>query len=908
MGGQPTASSVPARQGDPTGSSVPIQQPSPEAPHGMVPLARQTPELPARSPGVVVGARQPQPPGLTGLDAIGVPVRPSLIGSGPSSQGGVRSIPSLQMQPQLPQIPSRPADLRPSPSPITNDLVRTPVTMEVHLPEKPTVIGPGPDGGSSMPQLSAVPPSGAVVSPDEMACLDAFDGLPSSDQARVFEDGHLGGYQFAQAVAHDLRNGFASSASRGVGWLLATFPSGSAELRDFCAAVRGVVGTHEAIAPSGAPFATAVKGGYNGLTTGFTKTTDAPLAVHTAGVDDTTVPNPFVSDRWTFVEPADCFRRATSAMTPAVLAEALSRSSLGRDPYIAAALPALRAGSAEVRAQIVDLVVNGIYSKVISAQTEHEFCVQAAAMGYDGGAAYLGLPNLMSPRHGAPGKAATHPLQSGTATFKGAGAPSSRSGRGFAPSGAPFATAVKGGTLPFLATPSALQVFKHPSDDTLAPPVGYREDAATAVACLDDLARRRILYPDVDHLVRAILSSGLFPSGQTDRRILGTESPESASPFEGLVLLRSAAEQAVARRNVVVTQRSVADEMNRLTDFIYRYLRAGLASRNASIRDAYTRIVLDTCRWLRGIGQTARPAGAPLVASGPVLNDTDARAIFASLSPGAQIAVLRGLAFRGDAYASSLANALAQGRVEVDGFPITTLLFAHVDRAYPARNDPRRILFAYSTGLAARSEGILVTPAGDPPPATPATTTPTPPIAPAEFLAAAGINADQWSQILARSPETAAQMWTEYQRRPSTFAQVSQLILQAADAVLRGLHQSATDQLAAQQAQYAHQQAMATAAVQQAQANANAAQQLLGLTAAQPTQQTVTAPIVTQPAPTTAQAPSEPMSTGTKVAIGGAAVAALGGLAYVATRPKRKSNSKQGRKQRRHKRSGRRAA
>lgn len=749
MGGQPTASSVPARQGDPTGSSVPIQQPSPEAPHGMVPLARQTPELPARSPGVVVGARQPQPPGLTGLDAIGVPVRPSLIGSGPSSQGGVRSIPSLQMQPQLPQIPSRPADLRPSPSPITNDLVRTPVTMEVHLPEKPTVIGPGPDGGSSMPQLSAVPPSGAVVSPDEMACLDAFDGLPSSDQARVFEDGHLGGYQFAQAVAHDLRNGFASSASKGVGWLLATFPSGSAELRDFCAAVRGVVGTHEAIAPSG-----------------------------------------------------------------------------------------------------------------------------AASRG-------------------------------------------DRSGRGFAPSGAPFATAVKGGTLPFLATPSALQVFKHPSDDTLAPPVGYREDAATAVACLDDLARRRILYPDVDHLVRAILASGLFPSGQTDRRILGTESPESASPFEGLVLLRSAAEQAVARRNVVVTQRSVADEMNRLTDFIYRYLRAGLASRNASIRDAYTRIVLDVCRWLRSSGQAsevggARPAhkavapsGAPLVASGPVLNDTDARAIFASLSPGAQIAVLRGLAFRGDAYASSLANALAQGRVEVDGFPITTLLFAHVDRAYPARNDPRRILFAYSTGLAARSEGLLVTPAGDPP-ATPAATTPTPPVAPADFLAAAGINADQWSQILARSPETAAQMWTEYQRRPSTFAQVSRLILDAADAVLRGLHQSATDQLAAQQAQYAHQQAMATAGVQQAQANANTAQQLLGLTAAQPTTQTTTVPFVAQPAPT--QAPSEPMSTGTKVAIGGAAVAALGGLAYVATRPKRKSNSKQGRKQRRHKRSGRRAA
>jgi hypothetical protein len=551
-------------------------------------------------------------------------------------------------------------------------------------------------------------------------------------------------------------------------------------------------------------------------------------------------------------------------MSPAVLAEALSRSVLGRDPYIAAAIPALRAGSASVRAQIIDLVVNNIIARTISTQDEHEFCVQAEAMGYGG--AYLGLP----------------------AEFKAGGAP--------------FKTAVKGGTLPFMGPEVR---FEGVQVKLLEPPTPSPVDQANA--CLDQVAMRRILYPDVDHLVRAILASSRFPSGQINRRLTGTESPDNASTFEGLILLRTAAEQvAGVRRSVVSVHNSAANEANRLTDFIYRYLRAGLASRNSAISSAYANIVLELCQWLRGVG-VARPAGAVAEVSGPVLNDTDARAIFTHLSPASRVAVLRSLAFRGDAYVSSLANAIAQGRVEVDGFPIDTLLFAHVDRVYPARNDAHRVLFAYNVGLAGRNEGILVTPSGDPPAATPPAT-PTPPVPPADFLAAAGINADQWAQILQRSPETAAQMWTEYQRRPSTFSAVSRLILDAADVVLRGLHQSATDQLASQQAQYAHQQAMAQSAVQQAQASATAAQQLLGLTAPQPAPavQTYVAPIVATPTTPVvpAQTQSSSMSTGTMAAIGGAVLVAGGGIAYVATRPKRKSNKKPRRTSRR----GRKAA
>lgn len=337
-----------------------------------------------------------------------------------------------------------------------------------------------------------------------------------------------------------------------------------------------------------------------------------------------------------------------------------------------------------------------------------------------------------------------------------------------------------------------------------------------------------------------------------------------------------------------------------------------------------------------------------------LIDDTTAQQVFALLSPAAQQEVLRS-AFAGEAYPSALADVLARGATHVDGIPVADLLIAHMGARYP-EDSPRRVLFR----LAVQDAQRATRPAGNVE-SRPGATTPAPGAvvrtatvqsggggankaggtaqtitaatpgtasstaasasgATSEFLAAAGLNSAQWAAIMRDRPEVGAQLLREYQNRPNTFAQVAGTVLQAVNAIILGVHQGAVDDLAATNAAYAHQQALAQLALQRDQnaqqtaialANAQAqqaaaAQQALAAAPAQP------APIVyQQPAPQPpAVTPPQPqgMGTGTMVAIGVGVLALVGGGAYLLTTRKRKSNGKpnRGRSRRAAKRNRRR--
>ena len=293
------------------------------------------------------------------------------------------------------------------------------------------------------------------------------------------------------------------------------------------------------------------------------------------------------------------------------------------------------------------------------------------------------------------------------------------------------------------------------------------------------------------------------------------------------------------------------------------------------------RAIRDLCAAAYGSSYAA--AGEPDAAA--VIDDRTARDLFVRLPPSAQSEVIRGIAFKGQPYAQSLAVALDRGLYTVDTYPVPWLLFAWMDNEF-APGSAQRTLFNYDTSLAARANGLLTGPAGDPPttPAAPgaqgaAQMTGTPP---------PGFTPAQWQQLVATSPEVAARLLTEFQQRPSTFAQVSQTILQAADRVLQGIHQGAMDDLAAQRAQAEHRQAMAQIELQRQQALAQRAQATMGVDPNTGLSTTTPAPTpmpyVQQPAPPPAPAPAPDSNTGTStvtyVAVGGLALALLGG-AYV---------------------------
>lgn len=344
-------------------------------------------------------------------------------------------------------------------------------------------------------------------------------------------------------------------------------------------------------------------------------------------------------------------------------------------------------------------------------------------------------------------------------------------------------------------------------------------------------------------------------------------------------------------------------------------------------------------QWMRGASYL--PAGA----IAPSLDYAGALNLFRSLETAQQVATLGSLAFEGDAYAQALAQGLAQGYPTLDGVPIVDLATAHIS-LIPV-GDPRWVLFAFaaqnatapagdlwgdltnalgfgaSTPTASTGRNVTAPSSTTRPtstttrptstttrPASTTTTRPTPAQAAAEaaqaqamtvsseFLQAAGLTSSQWAQLSRERPEMASQLFREFQNRPNTFAQVAATVLQAAQAFLLGLHQQNVDDLAAANANYQHQQAMAQAAIQREQTDLQRAQLALQQQQLQQQSQMVMTPsaIVAQPAePPAQQPPAEGMSYGAKVGIAGA-VAAVIGLGYVATTRKRNGRAKAARR------------
>ena len=303
-----------------------------------------------------------------------------------------------------------------------------------------------------------------------------------------------------------------------------------------------------------------------------------------------------------------------------------------------------------------------------------------------------------------------------------------------------------------------------------------------------------------------------------------------------------------------------------------------------------------------------------------------AQQLFAVLPTAAQIDVLSGSAFERDPYAPVLAHALEIGQAAIDGVSIADLLAGHM--AQFTVDDPRLVLFRLAVQDAQRNPAVMAPAgmifrtrsAGDVTPprtaataATPAATPPT--AAPSEFLAAMGITPAQWSSMLAAHPDTAAQLFREFQTRPSTFQQVSQAALTAIGVIITGVHQGRVDDLAATSAAYQHQEAMANIAYQREQAaqaaeisriNAASAQQ-------QPAPAPAPAPVMMQQYPLTQPAPqqqqqgsaSSGLSTATMAYIA-LAVAAVGGGAYFFMRRK-KPNAHHARSRKRNRRARRHA-
>jgi hypothetical protein len=142
---------------------------------------------------------------------------------------------------------------------------------------------------------------------------------------------------------------------------------------------------------------------------------------------------------------------------------------------------------------------------------------------------------------------------------------------------------------------------------------------------------------------------------------------------------------------------------------------------------------------------------------------------------------------------------------------------------------------------------------------------------------------------------------SEYNARPSTFSQVSQTILQAADRVLQGVHQSAVDDLAAQRAAADHAQAMARIALERENARTERAMALAGITPALSTAttpattpavtpETTVLPVTTATTPATTP-PAEESKTGTYVAVGAVGlVLAAGAYGFHHMHQKQKRN------------------
>lgn len=326
--------------------------------------------------------------------------------------------------------------------------------------------------------------------------------------------------------------------------------------------------------------------------------------------------------------------------------------------------------------------------------------------------------------------------------------------------------------------------------------------------------------------------------------------------------------------------------------------------------------VMDFCDAVRAVrhGAPVAPAGDPIDAGegiimqgapyaqsvpvDPILDEPTAWKLFWGMPVAAQADILA-RAFGRMSYPASLAVALRQGRVMLDGAPILSLFYTWAARLPPGA--PERTLFRVDVQQMAERLGWQTRPAGDPPDMTfgederaavdalarqqGAAPTEVPP----------GFTPQSWAALQERNPEQAARLWQAWQSRPSTYAQVSQTILQAGDRVIQGIQAQNTADLARATLDAQHRQALAQIALQAEQARAQRA--MAALPADDPqraalqqqvaTMQAQLALVAQQGAQQGAQTstpPEEPLSTGAKVGIGLAAVAVLGGGGYALSR------------------------
>lgn len=283
--GQPALPSMPAAPTTTLALPVaPFSMPTANNALPVRPMGNGYPAQPSFVEGVPIGAI-PTVPGLLGKSSTtltGRPAQPSFGTPPPPAPFPMpkQEVPSFLLNPAVrANQPAMPVQDKPAMAPVRApamvgglDLLEPPVpatTLKLPVtPAMPSMPAPppapqapsvtGPDSAPSLfldpkEKLALAPRPAGALPPSADECYRNFFALPLYDQARVFEDGRLGSYEFAQAVASDLRRGITASGKIGADWVFKSFPRTSVEVADFCAMVAAAAPRSSA-APAGAVF------------------------------------------------------------------------------------------------------------------------------------------------------------------------------------------------------------------------------------------------------------------------------------------------------------------------------------------------------------------------------------------------------------------------------------------------------------------------------------------------------------------------------------------------------------------------------------------------------------------------------------------------------------------------------
>ncbi len=763
----------------------------------------------------------------------------------------------------------------------------------------------------------AMLPAGAAYGADLASCLNAFGLLDPEGQAEVIEQ--TGAQKaISDQTAMDLRRGVPSAANAWLRFFVETYPASSPQADRFCALVTARVGVDAAGSvyvqssrPYVAPRRAAPAGAIASMR--YPNASFSPMAVP-AG-DDTELRRCFAALRSMPVSAVQSAVRANIRQMPTttplstylsefVSANGVQRAEAARTAWVNAMSTAHWENrlSAPELSNAVRRAVIGLCSTFAVAPSAGPFSVgamqkidpyastmmganfsRAAGAPIPSGWTQCGMRESDLQRSGAV-LAAAHPLAVSRAYVALGGQDT-----------APFALIgpLRDLAAGFLANPSAVS-----RDAFLSAAYGY-------------VWSSRLSNPPVSRS----LALALTRLAQSVERGAGLATNPSGyvgadTDVDSCLVQLSAAPPRALGEAIRRTQRILpgfgADNMTRSA------LTALYGSDGSGMRDQYVAwlrsstpdVILTLCQQTAAVVGGIAPAGAPASAA-LFLSDADAERAFAALPVADQAYILRGTAFRGLAYPAALADALSQGATEINGVTIPTLVSGFLSaRIVPS--DARRTLWRAAVTDAAYRNRFL-SPAGvtaadaprAPAPATPkpgtttrtgTTTTTRPatggtqgrpgtPATPDATQIPPGFTAAQWADIVHNHPDVAAQLVTALANQPSTFTQVATQLLAATNTVLTGIHQGETDALAQQNAQYAHQQALAQIALQRDQAQAQRAQQALDPTLPAP----APAPVqyVQAPPASTPPADDKGLSTGAMVGIGGG-VLAVGVLGAVA--------------------------